>query len=527
MKSRATYFFTLNLFFLTTLALATPCAAAERSSETIDARKGLFRLLSADVNEESSYHLVTSIEYFKDSDLLQDTETREVEAYTAKLGVGYAILPELHLSFQGGFFAASRERATTSQVYILSRFSSALTGTYDVGQNFFDLKANRFNLGASLWVNFSKITRFFKAPDIVPTLIASTDWSDQEVPVRAHFNLGFQQANDERYFNDGALDQDGNPIAKDFDRFGTHTLNSYAIRTGLGAEFPFPLVNPSLELHMEYVKKAGFSQSPKWMTLGVKGNPFPQKNIEVFSAVDVGLSSYKDAAANVNPVVYPIPLWNVVVGFGLSQFGKRAGEVGVDQIEYNRTVQELRERNEMIAALKKDLSYNTVQGRVTDSKTNKGIAGVSISFPDEPDLQASTTDSNGDFSRYFPHLKGARILFKKKGYESSSKFYALKPGESVKAEIELQEGNSDLQGSLVLNLIDGEGNAVIGEVLVRNLKTNVDSRVRTDRSGKLTLPLTEGQYLLQIRAPGYQSVQDRVSIEGGKAVLRSYTVTSP
>jgi len=492
------------------------------SSETIEGRKGQFRLLSADINEEASYHIRTSIQYFKDGDLFDTGE--DVEGITAKIGAGYSIFPNLHVSAQGGFDISTIDVGATSQNYNLGRFSAAVTGTHDVGR-YFQLPDNRFVMGASLWVDFSKPTRFFKGPNVVTTVTATADWSEKEIPFRAHLNLGFQPGNGKRYFDDNQVDQFGNQI-NDFDRFGTRTINSYALKTGLGFEFPYPDVIPSAEFLMDYVNGAGFSKTPKWVTVGLKGKPFPQKNIEIFAAADIGLSSYSETPGAAKPKAYAVPLWNAVLGFGLSQFGKRAGEVGVDSAQFNRTLSELRERNEMIAALKKDLSYNTVTGRVVDARSNLPLAGVSISFPEQPELRSSETNERGEFTRYFPHLAGARILFSKEGYEPSSKFYALKPGESVRAEIELRESSAVQSGKLVLNVTDEVGQATSVQVVIQNLRTNEQAQSQSDSNGRISLELAPGDYQIEIRADGYQSVRDRIQIESGKAVLRSYTVTS-
>jgi hypothetical protein len=501
--------------------------SAKISSETIDARKGVFRLLSADLNEETEYHIITSIQYFRDDSIFNDSTSTKVEGTKSTIGLGYALFPYLHLSGRVAFNSAAREVGALEQTYNLFRFSTAATGTYDLSPHL-DLEADRFTVGASLWIDFSRIARFFKGVNIVPTLIASTDWSDQpDVPFRAHLNLGFIPANGGRYFDsDFVITGTGNPAVRDFDRFATRTSTSFAITSGLGVEFPFDPVIPSVEAHMEYVLDAGFSDSPKWVTIGLKGKPFPQKNIELFAAGDIGLSSYSSAAAAEKPETFAVPLWNVVVGFGLSQFGKRAGEIGVDQAEYDKTLGKLRERNELISALKKDLEFNTVTGRVLDAETKKALSGVTISFPEQSEIRASRTDKNGEFRRFFPHLKGARIQFSKDGYQPSSKFYALKPGESVTANIELRKGDTSQLGSLVLNISDQLGGGVAAQVVIRNLQTNETTSASTDSLGKLNLKLPAGRYQIELRARGFQARRDRLMIEPGRAVLRTYTMTS-
>ncbi|PIR23389.1 MAG: hypothetical protein COV44_03040 [Deltaproteobacteria bacterium CG11_big_fil_rev_8_21_14_0_20_45_16] len=498
--------------------------AQEYASETLDARKGLFRLLSANEYEVGDYNVRTSIQYARDTDLLEDNRT--VEAAQALIAFGYAILPYLQLSAQGGLDISARDLGPQSQTYNLFRFSSALTSAYDLGKRW-GWQARRMTVGGSLWVDFSKITRFFKAANIVPTLTLSTDWSDQKIPFRAHFNTSFVPANGGRFFDTNARDQSSNPSVKDFDRFATKTINSYGIGAGAGIEFPFRVVIPSTEVHMLYVQDVGFMDSPKWVTIGLKGRPFPQKNIELFAAADMGLSTYTPTAVTEKPKTYAVPTWNAVVGFGLSQFGKKEGELAVDARLYQRTLDDLDSKNQTLADLRKDLAYNTVTGRVIDAETKSPLAEVTIGFPEQTNIRSFKTGEDGRFKRYYPLLEGARIQFSKDGYEPSSKYLSLKPGESVTIDIELKKGIKNKIGNLVLNIADDSGKSVSASIVLRNLASNEETRGSTDSLGKLNIQLPEGQYQIEISAPGFNSRRDRLQIEAGKAVLRTYTVTRP
>lgn len=522
MKLSAGFLVVFGLIF----SFSTQSEAEGRSSETLDGRRGQFRLLSADTNEEGDYHFRTSFEYFQKDDLLDDNT--KVEATRATLGFGYAITPNIHVSASGGADITDKEENNFTQTFIVPRFSAAATGTYDVGR-FVGLPENRWFAGASLWVDFSRISRFFKGVNVIPTLMTTGNWSEQEIPVRAHFNLSFIPKNDGRYFDSDEAPNDPNDIGvTDADRLATRTINSFAIAPAIGVELPFEDINPSVEAHLQYVKDAGFSRSPKWVTVGVKGRPFPQKNIEIFGGVDLGLSTYKNttqARPNEKPDVYAVPLWNAVLGFGISQFGKRAGEVGVDEREYLRTRAALNDSNETLAKLKSELQYNTIRGKVIDAETNRPIPGVEIDFPDQSGLKSSSTDRNGEFVRYFSEFRG-RIQFSKDGYNPSSKFLNMKPGESVTTNVELEKGTGGNFGDLAITVSDESGQGVAAAVRVINLRTNESSTGQTDSSGKLNLKLEEGAYRIEIRASGYRGQRDRFEIEAGKAVLRTYTVTN-
>lgn len=490
-------------------------------TETLDARKGLIHLLAGDPFEAGDYHVRTSFQYFLDEDLLDGGN--EVEATSAKLGFGYSLFEYIRLSASGGVDVALLDIGAQSQSISLIRFDLAATAADDLGQRF-GLKSKRLMGAASLQLDLTKPTRFFDGIGGTFTLALTSDWTDQQIPVRVHGNLGVRPKSGSRYFDRNALDVTNNLAVDDFDYFAVKAIENIGIRAGLGFEFPLEYVTPSLEYNIEYLNDAGFSESPQQVTVGLKGHPFPQKNIDLFAAVDIGLSSYTNAAVNARPEAYAVPLWNAILGFGITQFGKRAGEIGIDARQYQKTVDELRAQNELLAALKKDLAYNSLTGRVIDSETKRPISGVSISFPESPELSASSTDKEGQFRRFFPHLKGTRVLFSRDGYQPSSKFYALKPGESVQADIELQKGDATQLATLVMNITDEDGLAVAGARVIARQSGQDPAEVQADSSGRLRLNLNPGSYVVEIRAPGYQLTRERIQLEPGKALLRTLSL---
>lgn len=510
-----------------------PILADWTASETLSGRKGVFRLLSADVNETSDYHFRTSIEYFQQKGLLEDVRNSKIHRTKATIGIGYAVTENIHLSLSGGFNMASStpqtatgSSTTGSQSIDLIKTAFAATGSYDVGQKFLGLGSKRFMSAFSLWIDFSKPSRFIKGINIIPTLALTSDWSDlAPVPVRVHANTGFRFKNSGRYYN-------SSDTIQDFDRFVTETINSYAITGALGVELPFEYITPSVEFHIEKLGSLGFAQTPKWVTPGVKTKPLPQKNIEIFAAVDVGLSNFTPTTSTaVKPEAGPVPLWNAVVGFGISQFGRREGEIGVDRSEFENLQKTLRERettlashNETFTALRRDLEYNTVEGRVLDAQTKQPIPDVIISFPENPEFRPSKTNKEGKFVRYFRSMPGARMLFSIDGFESSSKFLALKPGERVNTDVELRRDTGLAVADFIALLSDENGQAIEGSVTLTPTAGGEAISATSDATGQVNLKVTQGTYDVTISSKGSQSVKDQVTFERGKTVLRSYSL---
>ncbi len=521
----------VGLVFILT-GLSNVLHADSNSSETLTAQKGLFRLLSADVNEQDEYHFRTSVQYFYQRDLLKDSQNSTVDASEATLGFGYALLPEIHLSAFGGFKRTTSEPdvgstgpglSAGSQTINHVRGGVAVTGTYDVGQ-WMSLSPQRLTAGLSLSVNLGqRLTRFLNAPDVSPTFILTHDQSDAKLfPYRTHFNVGYRMANADRIFDDS------DTYVLDFDALAYDMYSSQVITTGLGIELPFEDFCPSLEFAMNKPMDQSLSRAPKWVTLGLKGNPFPQKNIEIFGAVDFGISSFKAHPISVNarPVSPAVPLWNAVFGFGISQFGRRAGEVGVNQREYETVKKSLTERERMISGLERDLEFNTVQGRVIDAQTKLPMEGVEISMPENGDFKASKTAADGKFVRYFRSLSAGRVVFAKEGFESSSKFLSLKPGERVTVDIELKKATGETLADFVATVTDASGRGVGARVSLKHVDTGEVTVGTADPTGQLNLKVKEGRYLVEIRADGYRAKGDQIEFQRGKTVLRSFSLDS-
>ncbi|MDB5037991.1 MAG: hypothetical protein JWQ35_1519, partial [Bacteriovoracaceae bacterium] len=371
----------MKLWILSFLFLSSIVSASERTSETLDARRGLYRLLSADSLEKDSYHFITSMQFFQQDGMLKDTENSSVRDTKTTLGFGYALTPHIQLSANGGFNIASRTpRAAVNggssgtDAIDIVQGGAAITGVYDIGE-YLHLQSRRFTAGVSVWIDFEKITRFIDSPNIIPTLIFSTDHTDHPVlPFRSHLNLGFRPANGARFYKDSA------PV-KDYDRFVTDTLNSWAWTAGLGIEFPTRVVNPSAEMHIVKTANSSFASTPKWVTFGLKGRPFPTRNIEIFGGADIGLSSFKATAAGQKPDAPVVPLWNAILGFSVSQFGLKETETSVSTAEYNDLKSKVAEQESVLQGLRKDIEYNILQGRVVDAITKKPLSHVIISFP--------------------------------------------------------------------------------------------------------------------------------------------------
>ncbi len=510
------------LFWLTALTLCGLVSPQNLQGETNDARKGMIRLLSAEPLEQGDYHFRTSIEYFQRDGLLKDIEGSKVESTRATLAIGYSWNHFLQSAFHLGSHFSTRTpqqtgTSTGSEAINLVRTGFSTTAHYDLSSHF-GFQPGKISTAFSLWVDFSKISRFLKGPNIIPTLVLSTNQPERRIPFAAHTNFGFQFKNSKRYFDESAS-------VKDFERFGTQTFNSWALTSAAGVEFPFRYANPSLEFHLIKAQGTGFSSTPKWITLGLKGNPFPQRNIEVFAAGDIGLSTYKATATTLKPNVPVTPLWNIVLGFGISRFGIREGQVSVSENEYRQIRNQLAASEETLRKIRGDLEYHTIQGRIVDSTTKLPLPEVTLSFPEIPDSKPFLTGSDGRFLRYMPAMVGARLFVTKEGYESTSKFLSLRAGERVAVDIELKkELPGQASADFVATFMQPTGTPAVLVVKLTHLISGQTLTGTTDENGQIYLKVPVGAYQMEAVLQGYETLQENISFEKGKTILKSYTL---
>jgi len=516
--------FYLSLLSVLAIFFSVSAKAERIPSETIDGRKGVFRLISADVNNQGDYFFRTGLEYFEDSNALKNS--RDVTGTKATVSFGYVLFPELLLTGSGGFNISTLEVGNFNQDYIIAGFQMGATWTTDLGK-IFNLEPNRLLAGATLMVDLSKPKRIVKGIGVQPKTMITLDYADLEpVGVRTHFNLGVNPTKVQRYFDPKKVDIDGLPFYRDFDYFAFRANSHVSIPVAFGMEFPFSMINPSFEIHWDYVFSTKFNEQPKWATVGLKARPFPQDNFEIFGGADIRISQFKATALTARPDTHSLPLWNAILGFGISQFGKRSNEVAIDGKELTKIKDQIRERNDTLYALKSDLGYNTVTGRVTDAETKQPMSGVIISFPEQPQIRRTVTNDKGEFTRYFPNLAGSRMVFSKEDFADSTKFLALKPGESVKVEIELAKGGIELIGDLQVAITKSDGTPVVAaEILIGNEALKIENKGTTDSAGNFGLKLPEGEYSLEIRAAGFVTRKDIIQVKANSAVVRAYSLT--
>jgi hypothetical protein len=111
------------------------------------------------------------------------------------------------------------------------------------------------------------------------------------------------------------------------------------------------------------------------------------------------------------------------------------------------------------------------------------------------------------------------------GYDSSSKFLSLKPGERVTSDIELKRASPGQQlTDFVATITNDAGAGVVSTVTLKNVQTQESTVGSSDNLGQIVLKVAEGSYELEISARGMNPIKETIEFQKGKTVLRSYVL---
>ena len=117
------------------------------------------------------------------------------------------------------------------------------------------------------------------------------------------------------------------------------------------------------------------------------------------------------------------------------------------------------------------------------------------------------------------------MLISKDGYDNSSKFLALKPGEKVTADVELRKATGQSLADFFATITDANGTGVTANVTLTNQQTAESVLATSDANGQLSVKVPQGTYKVEVKASGFASQNETLQFQSGKAVLRTFTLS--
>ena len=332
-----------------------------------------------------------------------------------------------------------------------------------------------------------------------------------KVPIRAHFNMGYQLDNS----NNLASFKGYTLASLQVEKFSLG-INQDRMQFKLGLDFPLRKwtkigVTPMLEFNAdvatgdadadfdkpEFKKPQGSledsdieGRATVWMTIGARVNPIKGLNVELAS--DIGLAS---PGYGFGPPVVP---WNIVLGFSYSYDPKPEVKV-VTKVGPTRTV--VKEVFPKVGKLR---------GRVINSKTLAAVEGAIVTFPGK-DLTSLYTDSDGTFLTYELAPGKHPIMVRKDGYLVGKIMAEIKLGGVANMDIKLTPDPPKV-GTVTGKVVDLKGAPVACKVVFVGMENKT---VPTTGTGEFSIKLKPGSYVVEFKSARFLRKRKIVRVIAG------------
>ncbi len=342
------------------------------------------------------------------------------------------------------------------------------------------------------------------------------------VPIRFHFNMGYQVDNSNNLAN-----FKGYTLASlQVEKFALG-INQDRMMFKLGLDFPLRKwtkigVTPILEFNADVATgdadedfdKAEFKKpqgsltdadiegrSTIWMTIGARVNPIRGFNVELAS--DIGLAS---PGYGFGPPVVP---WNIILGFSYAYDPKPQVKIIKEKGEVRTVVKEVFPK------------VGKLRGRVINSKTLQPIEGAIVTFPGK-DLTSLFTDPDGSFLTYELAPGNHPIMIRKEGFLVGKVMATIKLGGVVNLDVKLTPDPPKV-GTVAGKVVDLKGAPVSCKVLLVGTETK---SVPTSGTGEFSTKLKPGSYSVEFKSGRFLRKRRIVRVIAGE-VARIGIALSP
>ncbi len=335
-----------------------------------------------------------------------------------------------------------------------------------------------------------------------------------KVPIRFHFNMGYQLDNSNNLAN-----FKGYTLASlQVEKFALG-INQDRMQFKLGMDFPLRKwtkigVTPMLEFNADVATgeadpdfdKAEFKKpqgsltdediegrSTVWMTIGARVNPL--KGLNVGLAADIGLAS---PGYGFGPPVVP---WNIILGFSYSYDPKPEVKIVTKEGPVRTVVKEVFPK------------VGKLRGRVINSKTLAAVEGAIVTFPGK-DLTSLYTDADGTFLTYELAPGKHPIMVRRDGFIVGKIMAEIKLGGVVNMDIKLTPDLPKV-GTVAGKVVDLKGSPVSCKVVFVGMENKT---VPTTGTGEFSAKLKPGSYVVEFKAGRYLRKRKIIRVIAGETV---------
>ena len=513
-----------------------------RYAPTISGATGLIRLVSTDIGSQHTFRVALHTEMFASSGFLVRND--ENSRFAGTLAMSYTPWKYIEIFSNIRSQANHNERTRKTDdldqplILALGDWTIGAKGQYPIkpwlgiGGNFALTFLNSVG-GVSL---DGESTSFYIGMITTMSLQKLTN----KVPLRFHFNLGYQLDNSGNLagFNTRTVAGGCTPMADclaalQVEKFALG-INRDRLQFRLGIDAPLRKwtkigVTPILEFAADVATgesdadfdNSGFvkpstapandprltdsdieGRSTIWMTIGARVNPVRGFNIELAS--DIGLAS---PGYGYGPPVVP---WNIVLGFSYAYDPKPQVKIVTKEGKIRTVVKEVYPK------------VGKLRGRVINSKTNAPLEGAIVTFPGK-DLTALYTDPDGTFLTYELPPGNHPVMVRKEGFQVGKVMSQIKLGGVVNLDIKLVPEPPKV-GSVSGKVVDLKGKAVSCKVVL--IGTENKEVATNATTGEFSAKLKPGSYVVEFKANRFLRKRKIIRIIAGEVARVGIALSS-
>jgi hypothetical protein len=283
---------------------------------------------------------------------------------------------------------------------------------------------------------------------------------------------------------------------------GVNPHDQFLVR--LGAAWQFGPVAPFLEYGSAIAMGGdapGFTDSPNWITVGLRAWPLSHHTLHLVAAADIGLAGIHPPAGKGR-----IPPYNVVfaVGFNFGQIPEPPPKVITKEVE----------RIKEVKVQVPPPPQSRIVGTVVDANTGKPLGGARVKVGGKEKATFVTEPERGKFTTCPADPGPVKVTVAMEGYKQETTAVLSTGKPTVPVTIKLARARGKTFGTL-----KGTVRSATGQPL--RAKLNIPARRKRIRAkkGKFELRLATGVFDVIFTMPGYVTQRRKIKLKTGDLVI--------
>lgn len=476
---------------------------------------GLLRLSAADSVDPGLIRISFGLDFFSVGELFEPDDSQSRVGGT--LAISGSPVKYLELWLHTRAVSANNEVSSPTLLQSLGDVALGVKGFYPVA----DIASVGADMQVKLLSGVGDTSFDFGASELRLRALMTADFSKtkENIPLRAHLNVGYVLDNSENLVPDGL-------ILSEPERFGLGINNFNRFTVGVGLEVPLKYVTPYIEYNVEfpmgYLATPGVVLSsnalrtaqvtpgsadvalpaiqqviPQVITPGIRITAIPKLTLDL--AVEIGLTP--DTAVGVPAV----PAYNVVMfasypldPFNVLGLGGPAGPPVVVPVLVPEAVAPAPTQGRM-------------GGLVKNQADGKPLGNAIVTFDRAAPV---ATTAAGKFTSFEMDPGPVKVTVSKPGFEPGTAELEVTLGGL--AEIEVALAPSIKEGLLKGRVVDDKDKPVAGASVQIEGKDKKSKTMLTTKDGTFETKLVEDDYSIVVSLEGFLMKSREIGVKGGE-----------